>query len=276
MKTLLWCMLLTMLLAGSAFGECSDGDKKALEAFDKSWGMANWHRDVEKLKTIYSDDFRAFPGLNTKANVIAGAEADAAANKDNPRTGEPDTTWDRYIISCTANTATITHRNIFVDNDGPGGREMVHWTRSIHFLEKRGGNWQLVSTTGHEMDDQMMLYYMDQDWTDANGRRDREWYEKNFADDFSSVSSEDGRIFSKKEDIEDTMNSKATIISTSSRPNLIKVDRNYGTVTGTYHFVGKGEDGATIDERYRYTDTYIKRDGRWQVWSTISVRMPDE
>jgi len=276
MKEILWCVVLTTIFAGTVFGDCSDSDKKALEAFDKSWGMANWHRDVEKLKSVYADDFRALPGMNTKDAIITAAEADAAANKDNPRTGAPDTTWDRYIVTCTANTATVTHRNIFITNDGPGGSEKVNWTRSIHFLEKRGGKWQLVSTTGHPMDDQMMLFYMDQDWTDANGRRDKEWYLLNFAEDFTSVDGQSGKIANKDEDIADTMNSTVTIVSTSSQPNIIKVDRNYGTVTGEYHFVAKAADGTPIDERYRYTDTYIKRNGRWQVWSTISVRIPDE
>lgn len=269
MKTILVVVLFASVLAAPLFGQCSDSDKTALEALDRSWGMANFRGDVATLKTLFAEDFRQLPGLGTKADLISGVEEQAAANGGSPPAGGPAVTWDRYIITCTPASATITHRNIIPgQNGGP-----PNWARSIHVLEKRGGKWQIVSTTGHAMDDQMVLYYMDQDWTDANARRDRAWYEANFAEDFSSVGSADGKIYNKEEDIEDTLSSTEKILMTASDPNIIKVDGNYGSVTGTYHYKATDKDGKAIDRHFRYTDTYIKRDGRWQVWTTISVPM---
>jgi hypothetical protein len=39
-------------------------------------------------------------------------------------------------------------------------------------------------------------------------------------------------------------------------------------VTGVNHARGKDEQGKAFDQRFRFTDTFIKRDGRWQVWAT--------
>jgi ketosteroid isomerase-like protein len=223
---------------------------------------------------MLADDYVAIPGMGTKQLDISGWVANYERNKANPPDDQPAVS-DRYIINCSRNSATITHRNIFTSNDGPGGRETTTWFRSIHVLENRNGNWQVVSNMGHPMDDQMALFYMDQDWTDANRRRDKAWFEKNFADDFASVSSADGSVLRKGMDIEDTMNYKGKVSMTESTNQMIRVNRNVGVVIGIYHWEGTDENGKPFDNRVRYTDTYVKRDGRWQVLSTIAVPMKD-
>jgi ketosteroid isomerase-like protein len=37
-----------------------------------------------------------------------------------------------------------------------------------------------------------------------------------------------------------------------------------GVVTGIYHLKGRDAKGQPIDRRIRYTDVYVKKDGRWQ------------
>lgn len=44
-------------------------------------------------------------------------------------------------------------------------------------------------------------------------------------------------------------------------------------VTGVNHVRGKEADGKPFDRRIRFTDTYIKQDGRWQVWATQGTTM---
>lgn len=44
-------------------------------------------------------------------------------------------------------------------------------------------------------------------------------------------------------------------------------------VTGVNHVRGKEADGKPFDRRIRFADTYIKQDGRWQVWATQGTTM---
>lgn len=268
MRTIVIFLLMSISLVGSAFGQCSDADKKALEAFDRSWGAATQAGDRAALEKIIADEYRAMPGGGGKTQVINQAVRNAERNMGNAQSGD-SVTFDNYIINCTSVSAMITHRNVTVSNDE--GRERTTWSRSVHHMEKRNGSWQVVSTTGHDMDDEMALFYMDQDWTRANLTRDKAWFEKNFADDFASVSSADGSINRKAADIEDTMNSKAKVEMTESTNQMIRVERNVGVVIGIYRWKGTDENGKPFDNRIRYTDTYVKRDGRWQVLSTIGV-----
>jgi ketosteroid isomerase-like protein len=48
----------------------------------------------------------------------------------------------------------------------------------------------------------------------------------------------------------------------------IRVEGNNAIVTGINHETGRDAQGKAFDRRVRFTDTYIKRDGRWQVWAT--------
>jgi len=49
-----------------------------------------------------------------------------------------------------------------------------------------------------------------------------------------------------------------------------RVEGDVGVVTGINRLKGKDSAGKAFDRSIRFTDTFIKRDGRWQVWATLS------
>ncbi|MGI8498474.1 MAG: hypothetical protein ACR2OG_12915 [Gemmatimonadaceae bacterium] len=54
-----------LFAATPAFAQCSDADKKALEAFDHTWGDATTRGDRAALQAIFADDYQ---GLGLAAN----------------------------------------------------------------------------------------------------------------------------------------------------------------------------------------------------------------
>ena len=54
----------------------------------------------------------------------------------------------------------------------------------------------------------------------------------------------------------------------------IRIDGRFAVITGTFRLKGKDEKGTAFDRKMRYTDTWIKRDGRWQAWSSQGTNMP--
>ena len=263
------------LLAGSrtAFAQCSDADKKALEAFDKAWGDASVGGDRAFLQNAYADDYAGLGvgGATTKALTIDNTVRDAERNRANPQMANRIPP-DNYIIVCTPNTATITHRNIFTSS--ASGKEETFYSRSVHFLEKRGGRWQVVSSTGNALNDQAALLYMESDWNDASKRRDVTWFERNYAGDASDVSSRTGEIHTKAEEIESMKTDKSVLESLELSDLNVRVEGNTAIVTGVNHVKGRDAQGKPFDRRVRYTDTFIKRDGRWQVWATQGTTIP--
>lgn len=273
MKSIFLTFVLTCAFSGYAFAECSNADKSALEAFDRAWGNAGVNGDRSALMGIYADDYAGLPGMQNKMATIDGTMKAFERNKANPA-GADKVTHDSYMITCTPNSATITHRNIIWTADGTGKKPETFWTRSIHFLEKRGGKWQVVSNAGHEMDDAMSLGYMEHDWNDAAVKRDKTWFDKNYAADYTSVSSRNGALMNKEEDIADTLKGTGGDDWNELSELNIRTEANTAIVTGVNHVKGKDDKGVAYDLRVRFTDTWIKRDGHWLAWATQGTRIP--
>ncbi|HEU4722747.1 MAG TPA: nuclear transport factor 2 family protein [Gemmatimonadaceae bacterium] len=255
--------LLSPIVAAPLRAQCSAADKAALEAFDKSWGDASVSGDRARIAPFLADNFT---GLNIgstidKATMIANAERAAQQNKANP---SPPSMPDRYLISCTPLTATITHRNTTID---PATKQPTY-SRSVHFLEKQGNAWKAVGNAGHALSDEQQLMYMEQDWNDATLRRDAAWTERNYASFASDISGRTGGIESKAEAVASARASKITYEMLALSDLDARVEGDVAVVTGVNHVRGKDDEGKAFDRRYRFTDTFIKRDNRWQVWAT--------
>lgn len=272
MKRVFGIAILMAATFSLAFSQCSDTDKKALEAFDRAWGVAGENGDKAALMNIYADDYVGMPGMQGKTATIEATMRTFERNKAHPA-GADKVTHDSYTIACTPSTATIIHRNIVWTPDGAGGKPETFWTRSIHFLEKRGGKWQVVSNAGHDMDDYMILGYLEHDWNEAGIKKDKSWFERYYADDYSAVSSRDGKLYNKKEDIASLNDPGGDEWAEISEMN-IRIDGDKAIVTGVNHVKGKDDKGVAYDRRVRFTDTWIKRDGRWQAWATQGTRLP--
>ncbi len=273
MKSIFVLFVLTFVFAGYAFGECAIADKKALEAFDHAWSDAGDKGDRTALMNILADDFTGLPAMINKTQSIEGTMRAFERNKANPQNRD-QVSSDNYMISCTPMTATITHRNVVTTKNGTGGKEETFYSRSVHFLEKRGGKWQAVSSANHGLDDYGVLMYMEHDWSNADVKRDMSWFERNFASDYSGISSTTGKLSSKGEEIAGMKSDKSVLESAEATDMNIRIEGNSAVVTGVYHTKGRDEKGQPFDRRIRYTDTYIKRDGRWQVWASQGTRIP--
>jgi ketosteroid isomerase-like protein len=263
--TRIFLLTLTVLFASvCAVGQCSEADQQKLTAFDKAWGEAGQRGDKAHLQNVYADDYMntSVAGAITKTQAIENAVRAAERRSANPQPAA-QTTPDNYIITCTPNTATITHRNVTVAT--ADGKEQTSYSRSVHFLEKRGGEWRVVSDAGGPLNDAQQLLYMEMDWSDADKRRDSTWFERNLADDYFGISSLTGKLNSKADDVADIKNRKEVFDSAVSSDMQVRVEGNTGVVTGIYHLKGRDDKGQLLDRRIRYTDIYVKKDGRWQV-----------
>ena len=267
MKHTFVIFILMVAFAGYAFAECGDADKKALEAFDRAWGMAGEKGDRNALLAIYADDYAGMPDMLNKTQTIDNTMAAFERNRANPSMADR-ISHDNYMITCTPVSAVIPHRNIITAKNGAGGKEETFWTRSVHFLEKRGGQWQVVGNAGNGLDEYDVLAYMERDWSNADVKRDAKWFEQNLAADYSGISSRSGKLSNKTEELAGFKADKSVYESAEATDMNIRIEGNAAYVTGVYRLKGRDEKNQAFDRRIRYTDVYIKRDGRWQVWTS--------
>lgn len=265
MKAILVAAAFAVAASSEAYSQCPETEKARLEQFDRAWGTAGDRGDRAHLQGVYADDFAGLSpaGLTGKTQAIDAAVRDSERSRASGLPA-PNVVHDYYQIGCTPNTATITHRNVVTES--LDGKERTFYTRSVHMLEKRSDGWKVVSNAGHPLNDGTILLYMEREWNDADLKGDFAWHQRSFADDFSGISSRTGMLSTKAEDI--ASSKKGTLESAELSDLDVRVEGGNAVVTGINHVKGKDDKGASFDRTVRFTDTFVKRDGRWMVWAT--------
>jgi len=263
---------LGLLLGGEAMAACSDADKAALEKFDRDWSVAGSSGDRAALEKIYAKNYADLTpgGMTDRKTVIDNMVKDAESAKASGKPA-PAVTQDFYDINCTDRSALITHRVWGMEGEGADARRWQ--VRSVHQLEKIDGRWQVVSNATHNLSDEWLIGYTDLEWNQADIKADKAWFEHNLADDYWGVSSRDGAMEDKAETLAGVGENKVSVAVTTDMD--IDVDGDRGRVSGIYHTKGTDKDGKAFDRKIRYIDTFVKRDGRWQIWSSQSTPIKD-
>ena len=131
----------------------------------------------------------------------------------------------------------------------------------------------LTTTAAQSDDDEKHLLQMEQAWNDALKTRSMRWFENNLAEDLTDIGSADGVLHTKSQDIA-AIKVDTTIYESLELSDLkVRVEGNAAIVTGVNHLKGRSEQGREFDVALAFTDTYIKRDRRWQVWASQHTRM---
>lgn len=265
MNALIATMGLGLLCAGTAQAACSAADTAALEAFDRAWGKAAEVGDGKALESIYATSYVDLqPGaVSDRKAAIDGALADAAKLKASGKAA-PVVTHDFYQINCTDRSALITHRNW--GSSGEGADAGTWQTRSVHQLEKHDGQWRVVGNATHPVSEEQRVGYLDLEWNVAELNKDRAWFERNLASNYIGVSSRTGALEDRDAFFAEFGKQTVTVAETTDME--VQVDGDRALVTGIYSTRGKDEAGKAFERRTRYIDSFVMRDGRWQIWSS--------
>jgi ketosteroid isomerase-like protein len=130
-----------------------------------------------------------------------------------------------------------------------------------------------MTTFAQPTDDKSVLLQMEQNWNNALKNRDTSWFESNLADDLTDTSSGNGALHTKAENLAALKEDKMVYQSMELSNLHVRVEGNAGVVTGVNHLQGQDEKGQPFDLKLSFTDTYIKRDGRWLVWASQHTRL---
>jgi len=111
---------------------------------------------------------------------------------------------------------------------------------------------------------------LEDQWTTALVKRDAATFERLLAPKF--VYTEDASVMNRGE-----------VIKSVNGPDRVEWARNEGmrvhdfgevhVITGVLHLRGRGK-GGTFDRRYQFTDTWQRRNGRWQIIAAQDYLIP--
>ena len=111
-------------------------------------------------------------------------------------------------------------------------------------------------------------------WNQAYVQKDEAWFQQNLADDYTEISDTGKTINDKAGAIAEMKADKSTEIIAEISEAKVRVEGNSAVVTGINHVKLKDANGKPIDYKHRFTDTYIKRGDKWQIWADQATRIP--
>ncbi|MBZ5495771.1 MAG: SgcJ/EcaC family oxidoreductase [Acidobacteriia bacterium] len=118
--------------------------------------------------------------------------------------------------------------------------------------------------------EEQALMQIERDWAAANAKNDSAAIDKILAAEYANNT--DGLITTKKQALANMRNGASKVASAAAGEMKVLVFGETAVVHGLWNekstLNGKDTSGT-----YRYTDTFIKRDGRWQAATTYSTKM---
>ena len=92
--------------------------------------------------------------------------------------------------------------------------------------------------------------------------------ERNYAADATDVSSRTGALSTKGQVLASVKDDKTVLEAADLSDLNVRKEGDTAVVTGINHVRGRDDKGQAFDRWYRFTDVFVKRDGRWQVLAT--------
>ena len=272
MKKLLTIFLAMVIFTSLAFAQGSKNEQELIK-LDKDWSAAIERGDRDALNRLIADDFTAGGGTENKTQYIErtlkNAKEDVASGDLKNYAVTPST----YSVKFKGGEmAVMTH--VSKETGVYKGQSFTDYRNSLHVWMKRDGRWQVVASEGAPFTDEQALLQLENDWGAAAKSKDKAWFERTFADEYTSIGSS-GKMRNKTEDIAETISNSDKLTTDEASDMKVRVYGDAAVVTGRLHLVGKGKDG-NFDRNYYWTDTFVRRHGRWQVVATQSTLVKPE
>jgi ketosteroid isomerase-like protein len=113
---------------------------------------------------------------------------------------------------------------------------------------------------------EQQLMKLENDWNSFMLKRDAAGLDRLLADDLTSITAE-GKLNTKADEMADLKSGDFAPTAATVKDMKVRVFGNTAIVTGVNTLKAK-EKGKDISGDYRFTDTWVLRDGRWQCVAT--------
>ena len=270
MKKLLAITLLTILSTVGILAQ-NGANEQELIRLQTEWRAAIERGDREALNRFIADDFSNRAKWN-KAQQIEQSLKQKERQAERDLKNVNNTPFDYSVKFKGADVAVM--RFSVVDKGQFKGQEFTDYRHRLIVWMKRDGRWQIVEADTSPFTDEQTLRQIERERGEAIKNKDKAWFERNLADGYIAVNSR-GKSFSKAEDIADNLSNTDTMTSDELSDMRVRVYGDTAVVTGRLRLIGKDKTGA-FNRNFVFTDTFINRDGRWQVISSQSTLVTPE
>jgi len=131
-----------------------------------------------------------------------------------------------------------------------------------------------AAPSGKKMSVEAALKDNENRWEAAIAKHDAVTVGSMVADDFAGVYF-DGKVMTRSGVIAESKKDKDTYKSAVNEKLAVHAyGPNVAVVVGTAHEKGTDKDGKPFDRKFRFTDTWVERSGRWQCVASQIMKVP--
>jgi ketosteroid isomerase-like protein len=130
----------------------------------------------------------------------------------------------------------------------------------------------LLATAAAQDTEPRVLLRLEDDWAVALVRRDGAVFRRLLADGF--IYTEDDRTMTRDDVLHEVVAGADTVTAAHNEDMRVHRFGQTAVVTGWLVVAGHGPGGAPFDRRYRFTDTWVRRGGRWQIVAAQDYLVP--
>ena len=112
-------------------------------------------------------------------------------------------------------------------------------------------------------EDEQTLLKLEQDWGEATMKGDVAFVDRSEAEEYV-YTDPNGQLSNKKDSLDAAKAGATKISSFKIRDVKVHVYGDSAVLTGQTQLKGKDDNGNDISGDYRWTDVFIRREGRWQ------------
>ena len=127
-----------------------------------------------------------------------------------------------------------------------------------------------ISAQTPSPDERTLLKYED-DWAVGVVKRDGALFRRLLAPGF--IYTEDDKLSTRDEVLHDILSGTDTVVAAHNEDMKVHMFGTTGIVTGWLIVVGKN-NGPRVEHRYRFTDTWVKRNNDWQIVAAQDYLVP--
>ena len=129
----------------------------------------------------------------------------------------------------------------------------------------------LLGTAAPQDTEPRILLRLEDEWALALIHRDGAVFRRLLADRF--IYTEDDRTMSRDDVLHEVVAGTDTVKAAHNEDMRVRRFGQTAVVTGWLLVAGQGPNGP-FDRRYRFTDTWVRRDGRWQIVAAHDYLVP--
>jgi len=111
-------------------------------------------------------------------------------------------------------------------------------------------------------DEKKLITKLEDDWVKGVIARDTALFNRLLGPGF--VYSEDDQLYTRPQVLKELATSTDTVTDGRNEDLVVRMHGNTAIATGWLVLIGHGKSGA-FQRRYRYTDTWVKRQGAWRI-----------